>query len=626
MLTSQHNQRLLDWLAIAGMLVLGALLIIFNGVTFHGPDQMRDIEVARRLIHFGEWPISGPTLFNAKFQLPPGFYYLLALPLLAWDSESSVFIAFGALFIGAVWFLWRTIREAYGSIAGLAYVILAFPLFSCIYVHSAWNPALVMTLSSIVLALVLGAEQTDRGWTMLVVVAFALLQIHPSSVPILLGVAIFMLSHFRRAFRPWTLGVFCGVAVVFVWWLDKSGQFANLGATASDSLQATNQHGSVLSRLLDGRKWATALLMPMNSIKGIVGLPSMVYAIASGLLWLLGIGVLLGVVFAWRNAAMRWVVGVTALWFLISMSFLSQGAFWHLDVIYPWLAVLAAYGWRYAAESTQWTVPLRLPAAALGLALLIGGHSLMYLHLEDRGRFEMRAAPLFFPPLDAGMQTIPAYTYLQQKMLKQQMATNAICDDDLAGKEKLIFGNMSIRMPIGVQCAAASERENSRQYFLAYDEETSLFRLTDGLRPVVAQGGNLVYAIDGPRVLIDGQSTANLLSTKKINYMLFEPARMEHGAHLSFSLTGPTLLRVALRCANEYALDNKAQWKLTGARELAPFVSTQAWHLGSIYYDLEWVLAPASASGAAAIASITEAVDCDVSAVARQLPATKYPN
>lgn len=505
-------------------------------------------------------------------------------------------------------------------------MILAFPLFSCIYVHSAWNPALVMTFSSLLLVFLLGAEQTDRGWTMLVAMAFALLQVHPSSVPILLGVAIFMLSHFRRAFRPWTLGVFCGVAVVFVWWLDKSGQFANLGATASDSLQTTNQHGSVLSRLLDGRKWTAALLMPMNSIRSIVGLPGMVYAAASGLLWLLGIGALLGVVFAWRNAAMRWVVGITALWFLVSMGFLSQGAFWHLDVIYPWLAVLAAYGWRCAAESARWSTPFRLPATALGLVLLLVGQSLMYLHLQDRGRFEMRAAPLFFPPLDAGTQTIPAYTYLQQKMLKRQMAANAICDGNLAGKEKLILGNMSIRMPIGVQCTAASEREHGHQYFLAYDEAASIFRLTDGLRPVVVQGGNLVYAIDGPRVLIDGQPTANLLSAKKINYMLFEPAHMEHGAHLSFTLTGPTLLRVALRCANEYALDDKAQWKLTGARELAPFASTQAWHLGSIYYDLEWVLAPASAPGAATIASISQALDCDVSAVARQLPASEYPN
>ena len=135
-----------DWIALIFIAVLGAIQVYFYDITFHGPDQIRDVEIARKLIHHHEWPLNGPPLFGERLSLPPGFYYLLALPLLVRDTEAAIFITFGALFALSVWYLWRTVQAQWGSRYALAYAVLAFPIFASTYTHSAWNPALVMTL------------------------------------------------------------------------------------------------------------------------------------------------------------------------------------------------------------------------------------------------------------------------------------------------------------------------------------------------------------------------------------------------------------------------------------------------------------------------------------------------
>ncbi|MCO4244644.1 hypothetical protein NFX52_24540 [Acidovorax facilis] len=110
------------WIALIFVAILGAIQVYFFDITFHGPDQIRDVEIARRLIHHQEWPLNGPPLFGERFNLPPGFYYLLALPLLVRDTEAAIFITFGALFALSVWYLLRVIHAQLGSRCALAYV------------------------------------------------------------------------------------------------------------------------------------------------------------------------------------------------------------------------------------------------------------------------------------------------------------------------------------------------------------------------------------------------------------------------------------------------------------------------------------------------------------------------
>ena len=87
-----------------------------------------------------------------------------------------------------MWYLWRTVQAQWGSRYALAYAVLAFPIFASTYTHSAWNPALVMTLSNVALGLFISlAHQLRHDALMLTVVVFLLVQIHPSPATLALG-------------------------------------------------------------------------------------------------------------------------------------------------------------------------------------------------------------------------------------------------------------------------------------------------------------------------------------------------------------------------------------------------------------------------------------------------------
>jgi len=98
-------------LALLFIALLAGMQLYWFDITIHGPDQIRDMEVARRLALHGEWPQSGPPMFGERITLPPGFYWLLALPLWLHDSDASVFIAFGLLYGLSALYIWRQVSH-----------------------------------------------------------------------------------------------------------------------------------------------------------------------------------------------------------------------------------------------------------------------------------------------------------------------------------------------------------------------------------------------------------------------------------------------------------------------------------------------------------------------------------
>ena len=224
------------WIALIFVAILGAIQVYFFDITFHGPDQIRDLEIARRLIHHQEWPLNGPPLFGERFNLPPGFYYLLALPLLVRDTEAAIFITFGALFALSVWYLLRVIHAQLGSRCALAYAVLAFPVFASFYTHSAWNPALVMTLSNVVLGLFISlAQQHRHDGLLLPLAAFLLVQIHPSAAPLLLGLGAYALLNYQVLLNRRTLASLLLIAGMTAVWGSQSGAVSKLLSPAPAS-------------------------------------------------------------------------------------------------------------------------------------------------------------------------------------------------------------------------------------------------------------------------------------------------------------------------------------------------------------------------------------------------------
>lgn len=607
------------WIALLVIVVLGGLQVYFHDVTFHGPDQIRDMEVARRLIHQHDWPLNGPPLFGERFHLPPGFYYLLALPLLIQDTESAVFIAFGLLFALSVWFLWRSISHCFGSRCALAYAVLAFPLFSSIYTHSAWNPALVMTFSNVVLGLFIRlVHDQQHGGVALPVAAFLLLQVHPSAVPLLCGLALFALVDHRAALNRKALATLAAIAGAISVWLIQSGAFAKLASTASPS--GAPSHGGWLTRLMDLGKWRDVILMPYSVIESITPAVPVLQAIAAGLLALMAMGLLLSLALGARNRGIRWVWALTALWFVMSMAFLDRGAFWHLDVIHPWLALLSAYGLTRAGDKFRCPPVLANTFALSAFAMVLAGHMMLYTQLKQEGKYDLLAALLFFPRLDLPEHRIPTYAYHQLQALRHGLASQGICEDQLTGLEKLVIGDVTNRASLGGKCApsetTAADQPRMR-YFMAFGNDGQRFGFTRGLSPLLTVGASAVYAAPDANLRINGTPANNILSAHKLDYMTFAPARLDRGLDIELDATSATIVRVAFRCGKNYPIEDAAQWKVDGAQPLQPFASTHAWYLGSIYYDVEWMLAPAPGSRASRISSTLGPLDCDVSAIAR---------
>ena len=128
-------------------------------------------------------------------------------------------------------------------------------------------------------------------------------------------------------------------------------------------------------------KWRDVFLMPYSAIESIQPAISGLGALTAFHLTLMLGGLLLGIVFAAKERTLRWILLTTVLWFIVSMAFLSQGAFWHLDVVHPWLAVLAAHGLARENERQHrpFLVGLRqiglVCRGSIGLALgIVAGH------------------------------------------------------------------------------------------------------------------------------------------------------------------------------------------------------------------------------------------------------------
>lgn len=616
------RDRLFDVMALVIMVVLGGILLFFYDVTLHGADQIRDMEVARNLVRSHIWPVDSPPMFGEQVRLPPAFYYLLALPLWVHDSEGAVFIAFALLFILSVGFLWREVSRNFGPRYGLAYVIFAFPVFASVHAHSAWNPALAMTLSNVWLALFMRAiESRNTAWLALPCVVFVLLQVHPSAAPLLLGLGIYVAMHHKVLTDKVTLLAMAGVIGLTALWAlhsDAVSQWVSLqpqGATGGRT-----SFGELFTRLLDAGKWRDALLMPYSIVRGIQPtIPGLAQLTGAHLLAML-VGVVLGCSTAIASRTFRWVLLSTVLWFVVAMAVLAQGSFWHLYVIYPWLAVLAAMGWGRWSERVKLSQRMFL-GVGVGLAVLaVAGHMVLYVQFANKGNYDLSLSRAFFPRAWALVEyKVPAYTYRYLREVHDALVFNGLCSEQVAGMRTMVLQDMNLRA-FEVACEERNAKA-AQGYFFAHDDDRADFEFTASLQPLQRVGGSAIYAVNPVRIGVGGQAVLTMRTDHRVNYMTYAPARLEEGLAIAVPPhDDAVLLRVALRCLKEHPVMQAFDWRLqlAGGEASHPAVkSRQHRYLGSIFYDLEWMLRPGQSG--AVLSSVAGPLECDVSAIARRV-------
>lgn len=607
------------WIAILFILIMGCAHLYYYDITFHGPDQIRDMAVARNIVHGNEWPVDGPSLFSGRFSLPPAFYYILALPLFVWDSEAAVFLAFGFAFVASVAYLWRQICIAMGEKVGLFYVVLAFPQFASMYTHSAWNPALTMTVSNILLGLfVVRVNFERRDWLPVVLVFFLLLQIHPSGLPLLLGLLIYVLRRPKILLNRGTVFSIALVMVLAGIWLAYSDVLARLNIGELNAV-TTQGHASRLWNILDLTKWRDAFLMPYSSVAGILPVLRWASAVSAIHLACLLLGFLFGIFSAVKNHVVRWLLLCVAGWFAVSMLFLAEGAFWHLDVIYPWMALISASGLVFALDRMDFSGVVSRSVALIIFGISISGVVALYQGMERFGRFDLRVSSLFFPRMKVE-GVIPAYTYKQQKEVHDYFLRQGACDNQIAGLEFAVMREIGSRF-FDVGCQTSGGVFGSEDgYFISSRDDEKLFDFVKNIKADGRFGAIGVYKVVADLVEIEGVVTNNIVSNRRVSYMAYQPARLEQGVRLSIHPRQPyALVRVALRCAADHPVGDDGWWRINGGQLRKKPVMTRNEYLGWFFYDVEFAIAVNADASAVNMVTRPQVMDCDVYAVSRSL-------
>ena len=609
-----------DWLAVLLLLGFAFLQLYYCDLTFHGPDQIRDVDTARQWLHGGQWPRSS-TPFNGRFFLPPGFYYLLGLPLLVVDSEVSIFAAFGLFNVACLGWAWAMLRTHLGSRVALAYVALCMPIFGSVYTHSAWNPALVMGLSSLVLALwVRALHRPDTGWFALVLAMFVLLQVHPSAALLALVMGLFAVVHpavLRQS------GTWAGIGVVLAltaWWALWAKPWSIERVVAAPPPPSEAGWAALAGRLLSPGKWWDALAMPYHMVAGIEPALPMVAVAAAALLGVLLVGVLLGLVRAARSPAMRWVAAAVLVWWSMAMLLLPFGAFWYLDVIQPWMALLAAYGWagagadaRWARSAAAWLVAM----AAVGVVAL-GGQWALYRQFEVLGKLDLGANASFFPRIPGPQRWAPSFSFRYLRAMQDYVDSESLCQSQLRGLYWMLVRDMTNRQ-FDARCQAAAGGALATQYLIEPQAQAVPSAFTQGLAPVAALPGAAVYAFAPLPLRVNGREGGNVFTDERLDYMTFAPATHREGIALQISAPGPAVLRVALRCTDETVLPPPEGWSVVQGSSSVPPRAEHFRYMGSNYYTLEWSLLPTLPGASITVATPSVALQCDVSAAARAL-------
>lgn len=615
------RDRLFDVMALVIMVLLAGILLFFYDVTLHGADQIRDMEVARNLVRSHIWPVDSPPMFGEQVRLPPAFYYLLALPLWIHDSEGAVFIFFALLFILSAGFLWREMSRSFGPRYGLAYVVFAFPVFASVHAHSAWNPALAMTLSNVWLALFVRAiESRNTAWLALPCVVFVLLQVHPSAAPLLLGLGMYVAVHRKVLTDKVTLLTVAGIIGLTALWAVHSDAVAQwVSLQPQGAVVERTSFGEVFTRLSDTGKWRDALLMPYGIVRGIQpAIPGLAQLTGVHLLAML-VGGILGCGTAIASLTFRWVLLSAILWFVAAMAVLAQGSFWHLYVIYPWLAVLAAMGWGRWSERAKLSPRMSLGVGAGVAVLAVAGHLVLYVQFANKGNYDLSLSRAFFPRAWALAEyKVPAYTYRYLREVRDALVSHGICSRQVVGMRTMVLQDMNLRA-FEVACEESSAKA-APGYFFAHDDDRADFEFTASLQPLQRVGGSAIYAVDPVRIGLGGQAVIAMRTDHRVNYMTYAPARLEEGLVIDVPPhDNAVLLRVALRCLKEHPVMQAVDWRLqlAGGEASHPAVkSRQHKYLGSIFYDLEWRLQPGPSG--AVLSSVAGPLECDVSAIARR--------
>jgi hypothetical protein len=460
-----ENRSLLLVLCVLCFAAYSAMLVGLHDVTFHSVDSVRDVAIARAIADGREFPLVSQP-WAAKFQTPPGYAYLLAVPFALGGDERTAFLFVGLLCLLSAAFLGVTLWRCLSPLTATLYAATAMVFPTSVFFHSAGNPSFAFAVSAIAAAcLIRVAKGEVTASVPLVFTLFLLPQLHLSSAPFVVAIGIWLLLRPRE--RVSIAARVIGAIGIVVWaaWIAGFGLFAPeyLATHVAESsiLQSLREVGA---RVLDWQHWYALATTYVRYAQQLVGTPIWITVFVFAIATYMVIGLLVCGWCALRRAddsTERVIFAVTGVSTTASAAYLSEWGVWYFDSWLPWLATTAAIGFARLLASVSMQRTLAVAVLAVFALINVTPQGWLHHRLLSHGYVEISPAGLFgsrTPSL--ATDPIVVLSARPQLAYRDFIVASSICLDHVVSVAEWYLRDVTRRDGY-VDCASSTRAANS---------------------------------------------------------------------------------------------------------------------------------------------------------------------
>ncbi len=632
--TDPSQDRWLTWLAWGCLAVYAVFFFAFTDATTHTVDGVRDFEVARSIARGEFFPIVSQP-FAGRFQTPPAYFYFIAIPIMLGGEEHAVMLWIAAICFASVCLLRWQLAKSFGRTVGNLYTITACVFPTSIFLHSLTNPSLAYAFSGLILACVLALWRGERRWGGVLVLALVLIvQMHLSSLPLLVAVGLVALRFHRRMLSrgAWVMALLC-VALCGFWLMQYGYLASNALPQESASANATATGLAIIARLFNLSHWWDIASIYQQFASALVDAPAWIWMCTAFLGVVVAFGVSVVSIAVLRVGGERSLVAVllfiTGLTATMMVAYLTHWGLWYFEVLQPWISTLSALGlslviaWTHqiSRTSVNGVVIQRMSFSLICIVALSNVLPQSWLHrrLAVHGEIMLRTSGLFFPGRANFDQPIPLTSAGTQFAFRQWLATRpGMCTNNVVGSYEWMLRDMTLRSAYS-DCRDLPQPAiiGSPTLLSTHTRFGPAGSFVNALPIAWQRGNSRVYDMPPQRVSINGESTNQLFSNEKVTYGFYSPRRLPAGVSVTFYVQDGTSSagHIALRCINIPAQPNIV-WRGGGGAELPnSSLVFDASLLGLRYLEYEFELPVGGTGGGnGAVVKNIQPLDCDVSA------------
>lgn len=563
---------LLGWTSV---ITYAWLFVVHAGTTWHSVDTIRDFHAASAIAGGTDYPVASQP-WAARFQTPPAYLYLLALPIRLGADELDLMRIVGLVGLGAVVVLYRAVRPVLGANAAHAYLIVSFTISGALFAHSIGNSVLAMAASGLLLAALFRVSvRPGAGPAIAIIVLAALLpQFHLSALPLAVVALLTGLIRYRVSFlRIGPVLVLLALTVATGVWLRLVGGIAPEAVTVA--VQPAQSAADLWSRVVDLHHWRALLTTLFRFVDALQPAPTLTestLSILRGLVLLFTVAsVGAGSVGIWsllasgslsRPSVARPLAIITIVSFFCAVAYVESWGIWYFDALWPWLAVCIAAGIARLVSSSQVATPRSCPwrrfaGASMVLALCsscLVPPLIVHRALSEDGELAIDATGVFFSaaPPPSGASPLLQLSASNQLALRSSERRLTACQMYSAvGLFELYLRDFTLR-DTWRGCIVPANGNPTAPPVLIVHTRMPYQEIVDWTAEVQAvHQGIRIVALPHQQVEIGSSGTNQTQGQVRLRYTLFRPAMIPAETLIrasTLSDAAPSRLRLALRC------------------------------------------------------------------------------